>query len=349
MKDWRLTLIGTGASIHDALGVINRSALQVALVVDGQERLLGMITDGDIRRGILANLPMTGAVEALMQKKCTVASPDDSPEKILQLMRNKSISHVPVVDDAGCVKGLKVLHDLLGSIQQDNWVVLMAGGMGTRLRPLTQDCPKPLLKVGGRPLLETIIRNFMKYGFHRFFIAINYKGDMIEEYFGDGDRLGCDIRYLREDRQLGTAGALHLLAPEPDKPVIVMNGDVLTQINMRRLLEFHGEQEAVATMCVREYDFQVPFGVVKADGHRLLELEEKPVHSFFVNAGIYVLEPSCLKDIPSQTYFDMPMLFEKVMARDGKTVIFPIHEYWMDIGQLADYERANGEYRHYFA
>ncbi|MDH4101509.1 MAG: nucleotidyltransferase family protein, partial [Nitrospirota bacterium] len=255
---------------------------------------------------------------------------------------------VPIVDSEGRVVGIELLDEILHAETFDNAVVLMAGGLGSRLRPLTDDTPKPLLKVGNKPILETIIENFMEYGFNRFFISINYKGEKIEEYFGDGARWGADITYMRETDRMGTAGALAGLAGKIDKPVFVMNGDLLTRVNFKQLMKFHVEQKGAATMCVRNYDLQVPYGVVTTDRYRLLSIEEKPSQRFFVNAGIYVIEPEVIGLIPQNTYFDMPELFKKLVEMKKEAAVFLIREYWLDIGRFDDLERANGEFARIF-
>jgi len=221
----------------------------------------------------------------------------------------------------------------------------MAGGLGNRLRPLTEQCPKPLLKVGGKPLLENIVQGFAGYGFRKFYISVNYMAEMIETYFGDGSRFGVSISYIHEDNQLGTAGALGLLPEVPRDSFFVINGDLLTQINFSHLLDFHSQHHSLATMCIKEYHYQVPFGVVQVNGEKLSALDEKPVQTFFVNAGIYVLEPSILDFIPRNHYFDMTMLFDRIMKKGLKPRVFPIREYWLDIGQLEDYKKANGDFK----
>ena len=256
------------------------------------------------------------------------------------------VYHLPIVDGERRVQDL-ILDNLLAHEERvENWVVLMAGGLGSRLNPMTKTTPKPLLKVGEKPLLETIVEKFTHQGFRRFFISVNYKGEMVKRHFGDGSRWNADIRYLEEDERLGTAGALGLLPNAPTLPVIVMNGDVLTNVNFRSLLEFHEEQDARATMAVREYDFQVPFGVVDLEGARVLNIEEKPVHRFFVNAGIYVIESEVLESVPPNVHLDMPDLFRRLLGDGMKTAAFPIREYWLDIGHLDDLEQANREFPH---
>ncbi|MDA8100060.1 MAG: nucleotidyltransferase family protein [Nitrospiraceae bacterium] len=279
-----------------------------------------------------------------MNSAPTTVSAEEDKSEILALMRQKQLYQIPIVTNQGTLVGLEILDDIIQVPKRDNIVVLMAGGMGVRLRPLTNDIPKPLLKVGGKPILETILENFIEYGFRRFYISVNYKAELIVDHFGDGSRWGVEIKYLYEEQKLGTAGALGLLPEKTDLPVVVMNGDVLTKINFKHLLDFHKEHNAKATMCVREYDFQVPFGVVKLDNHRLVSIEEKPLHRFFVNAGIYVLEPQSMEFIPRNVFFDMPTLFSTLNNHQQETSVFPIREYWIDIGRLDDFERANQEF-----
>ena len=348
MKDWRKVLVSSDITIRETIRVIDSGALKIALVVNDGNRLIGTVTDGDIRRGILRGCSLEDRVAEVMNATPTIAIQNEGREKILMLMRQKQVFQIPIVDGDGSLVGLEVLENILETPRHDNWVVLMAGGLGTRLKPLTDEIPKPLLKVGGKPILETILENFLEYGFTRFYISVNYRAELIEEYFGNGSRWGAEIQYLREDRKLGTAGALGLLPARPAAPVLVMNGDLLTKVNFQQLLDFHLEHRAQGTMCVREYDFQVPYGVVKLDKHRIYSIEEKPVQRFFVNAGIYVLEPDVLDLIPKNAYFDMPTLFEKLVEQQKETAVFPIREYWLDIGRIDDFERAKGEFGEVF-
>lgn len=265
-----------------------------------------------------------------------------------EMMRRLSIHQLPVVDSDGRVVGIELFDELVAPQDAATWVVLMAGGLGTRLRPLTENVPKPMIPVGGRPLLETIVRNFESQGFREIFLSVNYKSDVIRTHFGDGLNFGVSIGYLVEEKRLGTAGALSLLPNRPPGPIVVMNGDLLTSVNFRQLVEFHREQGALATMCVREYAFQVPYGVVQTEGSRLSAVIEKPVHNFFVNAGVYVIEPAALDLIPSGEFFDMPQLFERITSGGGTASVFPIHEYWLDIGRFDDLERAQDDFRRVF-
>jgi dTDP-glucose pyrophosphorylase len=349
MNHWKDILVKPETPIREAIHVLDKSAKQILLVVDGESRLLGTVTDGDIRRGILKGITLEEATARIMSSTPTVAHTHEDRQAILATMRKKKLHHIPVVNEQHQVVGLEFLEELIQPNIKENWVVLMAGGLGSRLRPLTDDCPKPMLKVGNKPLLETILENFIEYGFRHFYISVNYMADKVKDYFGDGSRWGVEIRYLQEDQRLGTAGALSLLPEPPRAPLLVMNGDVLTKVNFRQLLDFHTAHASTATMCVREYDFQVPYGVVRIDKHRITGIDEKPVQRFFVNAGIYVLAPEALNAIPAGQFYDMPSLFESLIARNEETVVFPIREYWLDIGQMADYDRANGEFMQVFA
>lgn len=348
MKDWKQIIVKPSDSIFRTLKVIDRSALQIALVVDEKERLLGTVTDGDVRRGILRGLDLDSAVAKIMNKNFSSCYVEDARDKVLAIMSNKSLHQLPVIDHNGCLVGIHTIDSLMASKTRDNIVFLMAGGLGSRLKPLTANCPKPLLKVGGKPILESIIESFIEQGFKKFYISINYKGEMIEEYFGNGSDWGIQIDYIREDKRLGTAGSLRLLPETNTQPIIVMNGDILTKVDFRNLLDFHLNHEADATLCIREYQLEVPYGVVSIERNRFKGIEEKPKERFPINAGLYVLNPELIDYIPDNTYFDMPELFTILARENREVVVYPIREYWMDIGHMDDYERANGEYQEVF-
>ncbi|HUJ19461.1 MAG TPA: nucleotidyltransferase family protein [Nitrospirota bacterium] len=348
MKEWKKVLVPVSSSIRKTIETIDLGALQIAVAVDENGRLVGTVTDGDIRRGLLRGLSLDDTVEKIMNAHPTTVRSHENRETVLALMKSKSFHQIPIVDEEGRVVGIEILDELIRGKQPDNVVVIMAGGVGSRLRPLTDDCPKPLLKVGSKPILEIILENFIDQGFRKFYISVNYKAEMIEEYFGDGSRWGVGLTYLREKAPLGTAGALTLLADELKKPVIIMNGDLLTRLNFHQLLDFHKEHNAKATMCVRDYDYQVPYGVVTIDKHRLAGIEEKPIHHFFVSAGIYVFDPEVVALVPKNRYFDMPDLFQELIRQNKETAVFPIREYWIDIGRIDDFEKANGEYNRNF-
>ncbi len=348
MKAIEDIFVSPTAPIIEALQIIDRGSVQIALVVDEERRLLGTITDGDVRRGILRGIGLESPVSQVMNREPRTAKLDMDRDTILNVMQYLNVRQFPVLDEAGRVIRLELIDNLLQRTSRDNWVVLMAGGLGTRLGELTKDCPKPLLRVGTKPILEVILDSFIANGFYRFYISVNYKAEMIRDYFGDGSKWGVEIRYIYEGKRLGTAGALSLFPEETSHPIIVMNGDLLTKVNFRQLVDFHVETRAKATMCVREYEFQIPYGVVQVESHRLRKIEEKPMQKFFVNGGIYVVDPDILQMIPQDTFFDMPTLFDEVIVQELNTSVFPIREYWIDIGRKDDFERANGEFLEVF-
>ncbi|WP_419875567.1 nucleotidyltransferase family protein [Candidatus Pristimantibacillus sp. PTI5] len=343
--DWKKIVVSLETIIVKVLEVIDSSAMQIALVVDSQYKLVGTVTDGDIRRAILRGVSLQEPVGLIMNRNPICLTENYSQEQAMKVMRQKAIRHLPIVDNEGRIVHLETLKHILEPDPMENWVVLMAGGLGTRLRPLTEDCPKPLLKIGGKPLLETIIENFKSYGFKKFYLSVNFKAEMIEDYFGDGSQWGVDIRYIREDQRMGTAGALSLLPSLPKSPLVIMNGDLLTKTNFKHLVDFHIKEKTAATMCVREYEYQVPYGVVEvSSNNRFVNIAEKPIQQFYVNAGIYVLNPNVIEYIPRNTYYDMPSLFASLLEHEIEATIYPIREYWLDIGRIDDFQKANNEY-----
>lgn len=343
MGHWKDVIVSPETPLGSAIAKIDASALQAALVLNADGTLAGVLTDGDIRRAILRGQGLQIPVSASMNRTPTTVLVSTPREEMLALMRLKVFHHLPLVDEVGRVVGMATLNELIGVIERPNWVVLMAGGLGTRLQPLTDDCPKPLLAVGGKPILETIIESFAEQGFKRIFLSVNYKAEMIRSHFGTGDRWGVQVTYLHEGTRLGTAGPLSLLPEKPTAPVVVMNGDLITRVNFDNLLQFHIAQDAVATMAVCEYDFQVPYGVVRLDGAQIEAIEEKPVQKLFVNAGIYALSPEALEHLPAGIFFDMPTLFERIIAAGKTTAAYPLREYWLDIGRLEELERAQAD------
>lgn len=348
MEKYKEILLHKEATIKKALEVIDKGAMRIAIVLDDKEKVVGTLSDGDIRRGLLNGLTLDSSIENIYFKEPTLANINDSKELIIQKAIRKQIYQIPIIDNDGKLVKIEDLANLLKTNAKRNRVILMAGGLGTRLRPLTQDLPKPLLKVGNKPILETIIENFAKYGFVNITISVNYKAEMIQEYFGDGSALGVNIDYIQESKRLGTAGALSLIKDRPQEPFFVMNADLLTNVNFEHLLDFHAFEHSVATMCVREYDYQVPYGVIETDGSRITSIVEKPIQKFFVNAGIYVLSPQVFEYIPKDQFYDMPTLFENIIGDELRTISFPIHEYWLDIGRMSDFEQAQDEYGEIF-
>jgi dTDP-glucose pyrophosphorylase len=338
--NFRESIIPHDASIHRAIQTIDSSAAKIALVADADDRLLGTVTDGDVRRGILRGISVESAASIIMNMQPRTIPPTHDRAALLAAMRRDGLRHLPIVDERGRLVGLATLAELLQLTTKENWVVLMVGGRGSRLFPLTEDLPKSLLSVGPKPILEMIVDGFISIGCTTFFLAVNYLAERVMEYFGDGSSRGVNIVYLREREPLGTAGALGLLPQRPSAPFFVMNGDIVTNIDFRQLLEFHEEHRATGTMCVREDVFQVPYGVVDIEGHRVRDIREKPVLRNFINAGIYVFDPDVLKYVPAQGPSDIPDLFKRLLEAHRECVAFPLREYWVDIGRPDDYRRA---------
>ena len=348
--DFKKARLTSDKTIIDAIKIIDYASLQIVLVVDEGDTLLGTVTDGDIRRAILNGISLEESVTKIMNTKPTIVPQGTSRDEMLALMTARKIHQLPVLDTAGHIVDLMQLDELAkdevktDESVDDVWVVLMLGGMGTRLMPLTHDIPKPMIEIGGKPLLETIIKNFKAHGLKNFYFSVNYKSEVIKDYFGNGEKFGVNITYLHEEKRMGTAGALSLLPGRPTGPLIIMNGDILTTSNFKQLVSFHRQNQAAATMCVREYQQQVPYGVVTTTGTKLDSIVEKPSQTYFVNAGIYVLDAEVLDYVPKDQYFDMPELFT-AMEKDGKdSTVFPVREYWLDIGNLHDLERGRDEY-----
>lgn len=338
---WKQTLLSSSATIGDAVGAIDAGGYQIALVIEDDGRFVGTITDGDIRRGLLKGFGMASpAVEVVNKNPRTVTS--DAPRStLLAVMHEHAVRQVPVVGADQRVAGLWHA-DEIDAFEKypPNPVILMAGGLGKRLRPLTENTPKPLLTLGDKPLLESILEQFIRQGFRDYYISVNYLAKSIMDHFGDGAHWDVKINYLKEDEPLGTAGALRLLPERPDVPMIVMNGDLITRVNFDNLLNYHAEAGVMGTMCVREYDMEVPFGVVDIENNMIQSIDEKPVHRFFVNAGIYVVSPAALDLVPAKGRYDMTGLFNDLVAKGYNAAAFPIHEYWLDVGAIDDFERA---------
>jgi dTDP-glucose pyrophosphorylase len=348
MKNWQQVLVEYGTSVRDALIRINQSGTQMALVVDSRRRLLGTLSDGDVRRALINGLSISDPVDRAMNRSPKTLSSSESRAAVRSLMKQLGLHQIPIVDHEGVVVGLEIVDDFFVPVVRDNPVVVMAGGLGSRLKELTAATPKPMLKVGERPLLETILRSYVDQGFRRFYLAVNYKAEVIESHFGDGRGLGVEIEYLRESKRMGTAGALSLLPRPPDVPLFVANGDLLAKLDYVEMLEEHIAAAAVATMAVREYEFQIPYGVVREEDGGIERIEEKPIHRSLVSAGIYVLSPEAVALIPADTCLDMPALFGAVIARKMRTRSYRVSGYWMDVGRMADYEKANRDYPEIF-
>jgi dTDP-glucose pyrophosphorylase len=336
--NWKKILVKPNITIKSLLSIIDKERLKLALVVDEGNTLLGTVSDGDIRRALINDQSLDTQIDQIMNTTPTTANVGTPRDEVLLMMESKELLSIPILQD-GVIVGLELLHQIVQGNSYDNPVFLMAGGFGTRLKPLTDNCPKPLLKVGDKPILETTLLHFIKAGFSNFYISTHYLPEMIRDHFGNGENWGVSITYIHESDPLGTGGALGLLPSDlPALPIIVMNGDILTKVDFEKLLEFHNDNQSRATMCVREYEYQVPFGVVESEGYVIKSMVEKPVQRFHVNAGIYVISPELIRQVEKNKYLEMPTLFEQNLNKN--VLIFPFHEYWLDIGRMDDFNRA---------
>ncbi|OGT36765.1 MAG: hypothetical protein A3F12_00590 [Gammaproteobacteria bacterium RIFCSPHIGHO2_12_FULL_38_14] len=351
--DWQRVIIPPDFIVIAAIEKINQEALGVLLVGDISGQLLGVITDGDIRRHLLRHGNLDEPVDRIMNRSPISATEDASKEQLLGLLNEHEILHLPILSQDRKIIGLETLKHLTEKKKRHNAVVFMAGGLGTRLHPLTLECPKPLLEIGNKPILEILLENFIHYGFYNFYISVNYKAPMIQEYFQHGEKWGVDIQYIEENEASGTAGSLRLLPKNIDLPFFVVNADIITNINFEQVLDYHMYHlgNPVATVCVRQYQRTIPYGVINIDKqkHHLLSIEEKPTQRFFVNAGIYILKPEALKIIPEdEGSYDMPTLLTDLTKKNRFVGTFPIREYWLDVGSRENLSQAEIDYEKVF-
>ncbi len=367
--EWKDSIINSNKSIFEAVKRIDENGLQLVLITDEEQRLLGIITDGDVRRGIISGVDFSLPVSEIMNRHPISVRQGTSEEEIRRLMTECILHQVPVVDDDGRVVDLVFFIELLRRGKNTIPVVIMAGGLGTRLKEETMNKPKPLVNIGNKPILQTIIEGFVEQGFVNFFLSVNYKSEMIENYFGDGGKYGINIRYLRENKRMGTAGSLSLLPDDIEYPILVMNGDILTKVKYGDMIRIHKENKATATMAVREFVNTVPYGVIETksgmeiDGkesekqkeittslpyRQITQIKEKPVNKYLVNAGIYVLSKEAVGYVPQSSFFDMTQLFERIISDDGRAMSYIVDDYWIDIGQIEDLKRARMEFGEYF-
>lgn len=341
-----LPLVHLEQTIRAVMRVIDESARGIALVVDRDNHLLGTITDGDIRRSILNDIPVDAPVDRLFELKST--GPQSFPvtvregmthKELAALMREKSVRQLPVLDESGKVVDLVTWNDLMPNDKLEVEAVVMAGGFGKRLHPLTEGTPKPMLPLGDRPIMHKIFEQLHQAGIRKAVVTTHFMKEKIEEYFGNGEKIGMDLRYINEDRPLGTAGALSFLNSN-DSTLLVINGDILTNVDFHAMWEFHKAEKAELTVGVRQYDFAVPYGVIKTNGYDIESVEEKPHLKFFINAGIYLLEPAIREFIPNDRVFDMTDLIQCLVEAKRSVKSFPIIEYWLDIGSKSDYALA---------
>ena len=347
MKSIKKIKISTDTTIKQAMKIISHGTFKIAIAVNKKGQLLGTLTDGDIRRGFLSGLNIDSSVKSIIFRKPFSAKINESKEKIFKTALSKNIYQIPVIGDGRKVIGLYILDEFIKFKNKSNKVVIMAGGKGLRLRPLTKYIPKSMLKVGNKPILQIIVEKFKESGYENFIICVNYKSKIIKDFFGDGESFGVKIEYIHEKKRMGTAGALSLLKNKPAEPFFVINGDLLINLDFEKMLDFHDKYNSNATMSVKDYNIVSPYGEVNLDGADIVSIEEKPKRKVFVNAGVYILDPKCINLIPKK-FYDMPSLFKKIIAKKYKTVSFPLEEYWLDIGRFNDYKKANLEYNKYF-
>lgn len=345
---WEKCLVHPNDSILKVLEAIESAMTQLALVVDEKRKLIGTVTDGDIRRALLINQDLQTPIKQIMNKNPLTLGEGLCPQEIKLFMIKKDIQQVPIINLCGQIVHLYRLKELVECPHNPYPVVIMSGGLGSRLRPLTENSPKPLLNVGPKPILESLIETFSRQGFRKLFLAVRYKAHMIKEYFDHGEKWNVNIKYIEESQSLGTAGALKLPVFQPSTPFIVCNGDILTQLNFESLISYHKQQNAIASICTKEYSHQLPYGIVETENCSISRLIEKPIKKYLISTGIYLLNPECLEYIPSNIPFDMPQLFASLLQKGLKTATFPFREYWIDIGQKSDYEKANQEYERHF-
>lgn len=339
-ENWRHASLPENATIQDAIRNLDEVALQIILIVNKEGKLIGTLSDGDIRRGLLKGLQLDSPIETIIFRNPLVVPENLQRDIVLKLMTMNKVRQIPIVDKKGHILGLHLWDHLTGPIKRNNVMVIMAGGFGSRMHPHTEDCPKPMLQVAGKPMLEHIILRAKSEGFCEFIISVYYLGHVIEDYFSDGNRLGVKINYLREEKPLGTAGALSLMQVRPIKPFVITNGDVMTDIHYGELLDFHNQHGADATMAVCSYEWQHPYGVIQMQGIKIEAIEEKPISRTHINAGVYALSPSALNYLNAGEICDMPTLFERIRGSGQLTIAYPMHEPWLDVGRPSDLEMA---------
>lgn len=343
--------LGQGAldpadSLMDAIEALENSANRIVVVIDENNRLLGTVTDGDIRRALLAGVDLTDVISVAMNQRPHVAGPESSRHQLLKMMRKANVTAIPVIDDVGGFKRLKHLSDL--DLPTDfelndhtfDFAVIMAGGKGRRLLPLTKSIPKPMVDVNGFSIIERQLRMLRLVGIKRVFISINYLGSMIEEHFQNGSHFGVELEYLREESELGTSGAISLIKEKPSKPILVMNGDVLSRVQYNKILNFHHEVKAALTVVATKYSVEIPYGVIKSEDQKVIGLMEKPTQQFLCNAGIYVLSPEMIDLFEAGRRADMTETISKCIDHGLEVSVFPLHEYWTDVGTPDDLEKA---------
>jgi dTDP-glucose pyrophosphorylase len=340
--------ISENETIKETMQTIDRNLIGGAFVVDENTKVKGVVTDGNIRRALLKGYNLNDSIYGIYSENYKYVNKFVSKKKVKEMMLKYKIRQVPVLDDYGRIIDLYFLDDILSYDEKDNYVFILAGGLGTRLRPLTENMPKPMLKLGEKPILENIIEQFKEYGYRKFIISLNYKGNIIEDYFGDGREFDVKIEYVKETKKLGTAGSIALAKDKLTKPFIVINGDILTSIDFDALLSHHVTNNFDITVGARNYEIKVPYGVMVIKENLITSLEEKPTYSFHINSGVYVLSESVTKYIPENQMYNMTDLIEDVIQNNGRAGIYKITEYWSDIGQIDDFKKANEDIKKFF-
>ncbi len=338
LNDLKEISIGPNTKISEVLKTINANEIKFVMVINKQKKLLGTVTDGDIRRTVLKQIDLNSPVSQIMNKNAITAPMNLSKENLIKLMKIKSIQQLPILDEKKCVVDLVIFEDLISPVFKDNPVIIMAGGLGKRLRPLTKNIPKPMLLIGNKPILQRIFELLIDQGFQNFYFSVNFKGDLIEDFFGNGSKWGVKINYITEDNKMGTAGSLSLIKEKFTSDILVMNADLFTDINFIKLLEFHKNKNSDATMVVNEKEFEIPYGVIKLKKHKILSISEKPKTKFYINSGIYVISPNMLKKIPKK-FIDMTSFFDKMILNKLNVNAYVSDELWVDIGSIKDFEK----------
>jgi len=337
-------LVKPESTLLDCLKVIDNAGTGIALAVDNRKKLIGTVSDGDIRRALIKGIPLSETVKSLINQSYFSVSPESPRIEVLDIMQARKFEQVPIIDDDGIVVGMHLLREILGESKDlPNIAVIMAGGKGTRLHPITNNIPKPMVKVAGRPILERIVLHLISHGITQIYISVNYLSKIIEDHFKDGSHLGCNIKYLKEDNFLGSGGSLSLLPEVKKHPILVMNGDLITDIDFNQLINAHVSEKYFATICAYSYLHKIPFGCIEQYNGELLNLEEKPLLEKNINAGIYVLSPKAVKTIPKDTFFPITEIFEYGLKHKQKCGVFMLENEWNDVGTVEELKSARKE------
>ena len=349
MLSWKKIILKINSDIANAIRVMDSEALKLIMVSDSQGKLIGTITDGDIRRALIKKYSMNTKIDKIMNNKPIACLKDTSKKDILSIMKNKKILQIPIIDNQSKIVGLETISNLISSknkvskVNIDNPVLLMAGGFGKRLAPITDKIPKPMIKITDKSILETTIESLKKDGFKNFYISTHYKSEIIRKYFGNGKKWNINIKYINEKKPLGTAGCIGLLPKNIIKSILIINCDLVTKVNYNDIIKYHNKKKSLATICVRNYDFQLPYGVIETKNDVVKKITEKPINKFFVNAGIYVLNPKLLKKIKKNIKIDMTTFLSALLDEKKKINIYPIYEYWVDVGRIQNLNKVKND------